>query len=94
MRSWTTLLGGMLVWAAHFFVLYGIGEFAGANTASRGAVLLLGAIALAADGLLFRRLLRRPRGDEFGRWRTGVASGGLGLSSLAVVWQTLPALVG
>ncbi|MDO9367359.1 MAG: hypothetical protein Q7T68_02215 [Sphingopyxis sp.] len=94
MRSWTILLGGLLVWAAHFFALYGIGEFAGASAASRDAVLLISALALAADGLLFRRLLRLPHDDEFGRWRTGVASGGLGLSALAIVWQTLPALVG
>lgn len=87
------LLGGLLVWAAHFFALYGIGEFAGVSAASRSAVLLLSMIALAADFLLFRRLRPFPRADEFARWRTAVASGGLALSAVAVVWQTLPALV-
>ena len=31
MRTWAILLGGLLVWAGHFFALYGIGEFAGSS---------------------------------------------------------------
>lgn len=94
MRTWLILLGGLLVWTAHFFALYGIGEFAGPSMASRLAVLLLSALALSADGLLARRLLPLPRSDEFGRWRAGVALGGLALSALAILWQALPALIG
>lgn len=93
MRSWTILLGGLLVWAAHFFMLYGIGEFAGATAGSRTSVLLTSALALLADGLLARRLLPLVRTDEFAHWRAGVALGGIALSALAVLWQTLPALI-
>lgn len=94
MRSWLTLLGGLLVWAVHFFALYGIGEFAGASAASRGAVLLLSALALGAVGLLARRLLPLDRSEDFARWRAGVALGGLVLGALAIAWQALPALIG
>lgn len=93
MRSWTILLGGLLIWAAHFFLLYGIGEFAEASAVSRTAVLLLSAFALLADGLLARRVMLTVRTDDFGRWHAGVALGGVVLSALAVLWQTLPALI-
>jgi hypothetical protein len=94
MRSWLILLGGLLLWTVHFFLLYGIGEFAGASTASRGAVLLLSGLALGALGLLARQPLPLDRSDDFTRWRAGVALGGLALSALAIAWQALPALVG
>lgn len=94
MRSWLILLGGLLLWAVHFFLLYGIGEFAGASAASRGAVLLLSGLALGAVGLLARQLLPLDRSDDFTRWRAAVAVGGLALSALAIAWQALPALIG
>lgn len=94
MRSWLLLLGGLLVWAAHFFALYGIGEFSDGGVAARGAILLLGVVAILADGLLARRLLPLPREGDFARWRAGVALGGIMLSALAIFWQSLPALIG
>ncbi len=94
MRSWAILLGGLLVWAAHFFLLYGIGEFAGASTAARGGVLILSMLALLVDFWLARRLITLRASDAFGRWRADVALGGLALSALAVLWQALPALIG
>lgn len=94
MRSWAILLGGLFVWAAHFFLLYGIGEFAGASTASRSMVFFLSVLALLADFWLARRLFALRSPDAFGRWRAGVALGGLALSALAILWQALPALIG
>ena len=94
MRTWAILLGGLLVWAGHFFALYGIGEFIGESAASRGAVLLLTASGLAVDAVLAWRLLPFSRAGEFMRWRARVALGGLALSALAIVWQALPALIG
>lgn len=94
MGSWAILLGGLLVWAGHFFALYGIGEFAGESAASRGAVLLLTAAALAVEAVLAGRLRRARRAGEFSDWRSRVALGGILLSALAIVWQALPALIG
>jgi len=93
MRSWLILLGGLFVWAAHFFALYGIGEFAGTGTAPRFAALLLTAFGLAIDVFLAWSLLRHPPADAFGCWRTSVALGGVFLSALALIWQGLPVLI-
>jgi hypothetical protein len=92
MRSWLLLLAGLLVWAAHFFALYAIGEFGGEATEWRVAVVLLTILCLAANlGLVFA-LLKARRTDGFERWRASVAAGGLALSVIAVTWQGLPAL--
>lgn len=93
MRSWLMLLAGLLVWAAHFFALYAIGEFGGEEPGWRVAVVGLTLLCLAVDAVLLMVLVcaRRPGGFE--RWRASVAAGGLALSAIAVVWQGLPALL-
>lgn len=89
MRSWLILLGGPLVWAVHFFGLYGIGEFA----PSIGAVLILTVVCILANLWLMWRFRRLRVAEAFSGWRRFVAMGGVGLSLVAVVWQSLPALV-
>jgi hypothetical protein len=89
MRSWLILLGGLIVWSVHFFGIYGIGEFA----PSRGLVLALTALCIAADLGLLHRSRRLPADEPFLRWRRSVAIGGALLSLVAVGWQGLPALV-
>jgi hypothetical protein len=89
MRSWAILLGGPIVWAVHFFGLYGIAEFA-PNIA---LVLALTVICVGAVLFLLQRAVRLPAEDPFTRWRRSVALGGFGLSFVAVIWQALPALV-
>ncbi|HMO74850.1 MAG TPA: hypothetical protein PKD99_05035 [Sphingopyxis sp.] len=93
MRSWAILLAGLIVWAVHFFLLYGIGEFAGEGKGPRLAVLAITALALAVVAMLARLLLRAPGGDGFERWRGRLALAGLLLGGLAVLWQGLPALL-
>lgn len=93
MRDWLLLLAGLLLWAAHFFLLYGIGEFAGSGTGARLAVGLATLGALAAAGLLLRRTARRGAADPFGNWRRHLSRGGLLLGGLAIIWQALPALL-
>lgn len=93
MRTWTLLLSGLLVWAVHFFILYGIGEFAGSDPASRIAVAAMTAICLAACALLAWAIARAPQQDGFGQWRARLALAGLGLGAIAVIWQGFPALL-
>jgi hypothetical protein len=92
MRSWSILLGGLLIWALHFFVLYGIGEFGGDGTMPRLAVGAFTLACLAAGLFLAFHFRNRAPGDDFARWRTKIAFGGLLLASIAIVWQGLPAL--
>jgi hypothetical protein len=89
MRSWLILLGGPIVWAVHFFGLYGIAEFA----PHVGLVLALTVVCVVGELVLLQRAARLPADDSFTRWRRSVAVGGVALSLVAVTWQALPALV-
>jgi hypothetical protein len=89
MKSWLILLAGPIVWAVHFFGLYGIGEFA----PHVGLVLALTVLCLGAELFLLRRAIGLPAAEPFTRWRRSVAAGGAALSLVAVAWQALPALV-
>lgn len=92
MRAWITLLGGLTIWAAHFFALYGIASALPGRTDARwlaGAATLL---AIAGLGLILRKALASTKSrDPLERWfgQLGVLGGAISL--LAVVWQ-LPAV--
>lgn len=92
MRSWAVILSGFLVWAVHFFLLYGIGEFGSDSPVARVAIAVLTGLGLAACALLAWLIARVPRQDRFGRWRTQLARAGLGLGAIGILWQGLPAL--
>lgn len=95
MRKWTLLLGGLLVWAAHFFLLYGFASVFPGTELARLLTLIATVPALAADAVLLwaaaARRLVDP--DELDRWVLDVSAIGAGLSLVAVVWQALPALI-
>ncbi len=96
MRTWAFLLGGLLVWAVHFFGIYIIASIWLTSTTSRVLALVLTGLCLAADGwLLWRAVpaLRASRSDEVDHWIALVATLGIALSLLAVLWQGLPALL-
>lgn len=88
MKTWTVLLGGLLVWTVHFFGLYAIAEIA----PSVGLVLALTLACLVTDLWLLLHLRAMSSRDGFDAWRRSVALGGVALSLLAVGWQALPAL--
>jgi hypothetical protein len=93
MRSWLILLGGLLLWAVHFFLLYGIGEFGGSGPAARLAIGLISIACLAIITILLVRLARQPREDALSGWGAYLGRAGLLLGALGVVWQTLPVLL-
>jgi|GEM_PF-6474181 len=55
MRTWLILLAGLLLWTAHFFLLYGIGEFVGETTGPRILVILPNLAPAAASSPPRRR---------------------------------------
>src|SRR3546814_13618413 len=61
MRTWALMLGGLLIWAAHFFALYGIGEFAGSSAGARATVAGLTILALGGVGIAIGRASCRER---------------------------------
>lgn len=95
MRRWAFFLGGLLVWAADFFILYGISSVFLTTMLAR---ILVGAVTLAAIAvdlwLLFRLRARlRASNDRVNRWMDAIALVGIGLSLVAVCFEGLPALL-
>ena len=96
MRKWLLLLGGLLIWAAHFFLVYAFSIIFPGSPLANTLTLIATVPALAADaGLLWiaaAGTLAR-RGDAFDGWVLRVAAVGAGLSFVAILWMTLPAVM-
>lgn len=64
MRTWATLLGGLTVWAAHFFAIYAIACILPGQTAARWLVVGATLPAIVADAvILWRTRAGRARPD-------------------------------
>jgi hypothetical protein len=95
-RSWALLLGGLIAWAAQFFVLYIVASVLGSTLLARAIAVAVTLAALAADAAILMRAVRRRREsatDRFGRWLASLALLIAGTSAIAIVWQGLPALM-
>lgn len=91
MRAWLLILGGLIVWAAHFVTIYAIASAFPGQPAARWLILAASAVAIGANLAILRRTAR-PRGDPLDVWIFQVAKAAVALSMLAVIWQTGPAL--
>ena len=96
MRSWGLLFGGLLVWAADFFLLYGIASIFLDTPIARILSVIVTFGALAADAWLmllgWKRYSSPP--DDYGGWIACIGLLGAALSAIAVLWQGLPAILG
>ena len=94
MRVWLFLLGGVLVWAADFFLLYGIVSIFLMTPLSRGLALAVTVAAVAADAWLFWRSWRwqASADDDYDRWLARMALLVAAISAIAVLWQGFPAI--
>ncbi|PVM89602.1 hypothetical protein [Caulobacter radicis] len=98
MRAWLTLLGGLVLWAAHFLAAYAIASLVDISSYEHQAPLtwllasltlacVLAAVALAARAW---RATRRPDlGGAFVQRLSVLASM---LSAIAIMWQSAPFL--
>lgn len=96
MRAWLLMLGGLIVWAVHFFALYILASIFGTTMTARLGTAVLTLACLAADGAILAATLPALRGDQaadLDRWIRGAGAVGAGLSLVAVAWQGLPALI-
>ncbi|AQR72834.1 hypothetical protein [Sphingomonas sp. LM7] len=93
MRGWTYLLGGLIVWAVHFFALYFLASVFLTTPLARGLTLLVTVLCLAAAALLLVRIRRSDAATQLDGWMRAVALYGTGLSIVAILWQALPALL-
>ncbi len=95
MRSWGLFLGGLLVWAAQFLLLYAVGSILLTSLPARLLAGLITIVAIGADVWLIlaaRARLRTGR-DRLDRWMAALALAIAALSLVAVTWQGLPALL-
>ncbi len=94
MNAWVLLLGGLTVWAIHFFLLYSFASLFPGQEIARILTLAATAPALAVDALLLWAAAGRAfQTDELDRWVYDVSATGAALSFIAVIWQALPALL-
>lgn len=85
------LSSGVIVWALHFFAIYGLTGVAcarGMPAAVPWAVALPTAVAAAVAALLVARGMRRR-----GEFEHGIAAGLAGFALLAILWEALPLLM-
>ncbi len=97
MRLWLIMLGGLLVWAVHFFALYAVGSIAISGALARIGWASLTAACIAADLVVLVLVIRRSRASKpasFAAWAAGTGTVAALLSIIAVLWQGLPAIVG
>lgn len=93
MRAWAIVLGGLAVWAAHFFALYAIASVLPGPPEARWLALAVTVPAIAADVLILWRARgagRRP--DPLDDWIVRLGALGAAISLVAVAWQAIPAL--
>lgn len=87
-------MGGLLLWAAHFFVAYGIASIWPGTLLARVLVAAVTLLLLVVVLWLLRLGLQRARaaGDETDRWLAGLELAGLGIAALAIAYQGLPTI--
>lgn len=97
MLRWRLLLGGPLIWAAHFGATYAVVSVSHQVTGATSQVARVVAVGvtllcLGACAWVLASALRRSHSDPLDAfWRTIAAAGAI-LAAIAIVWQTLPTL--
>jgi hypothetical protein len=91
-RSWTMLVGGLVIWAVHFFTLYIVASIFLTTPIARVLTLLVSLVCLGANGLLFWWVRRGDAAAADGWFRT-MAVYATSVSTLAILWQALPAIL-
>lgn len=92
MMGWRLLLGGMLIWALHFFALYSIGSIWLSSLAARVLTILMTLLCLGGEAWLVARLSRQT-GEPLDGWMRHLSLSITGLASVAILWQAMPALL-
>jgi hypothetical protein len=99
MGRWLFALGGLLVWTGHFLGVYLIASLAHLSGGGphwtwiwSGFSIACVVTAVALAGAAARRARRREPSDGASQLLDQLAVIGGGLASVAIIWQSLPAL--
>lgn len=88
------MLGGLIVWAAHFLLIWSGASLFLTSPPARMVTALATLAALLATGLLARASWhRRAAADRFAGWQSRVALLSAATAAIAILWQALPALL-
>lgn len=99
MRPWAVMLGGLLVWTAHFMVIWTGSSVFLTSPAARLVTGSATLVALPAIAMLARAGWRRQQAqatggqNRFGGWSAQLALLSALAGAIAIVWQALPALL-
>lgn len=100
MQRWFYMLGGLLLWAVHFVGVYAIVSIgdvvarADDPTWRMIGLIFSGICVIAGVGLLIHALRRGRGGDDVSALANLLAATGAGLAIVAMVFQSLPTVVG
>jgi len=96
MTFWRDLLGGLILWTAHFFSLYAIASILPGTQLARWLVVAATVLALAVGWRLATWTGRAARTatDDLKRWSGSLALLGYALAGAAITYQGLPAAFG
>ncbi|EQB30752.1 hypothetical protein [Sphingobium ummariense] len=93
MRTWAFLLGGLVIWAVHFFTLYIMASVFLTPPLARTLTMLITLACLGAIAFLAFKARRIEIETATDSWVRAVALLGMGVGGVAIVWQALPALL-
>jgi hypothetical protein len=93
MKSWFIMMGGLVLWAVHFFLLYLLAEFGGSGSGVRLAASLFTLVILGGVAWMFVAVRHKTSRDPFARWRRRAAMLALAFGGLGIVFQYLPILL-
>ena len=95
MRVWRHLLGGLILWTAHFFGVYAIASILPGTAAAPFLVVMVTVLAMGIAWWLATKTFAALRSatDDLHRWSAGVALIGYALAGTAILYQGLPAVL-
>ncbi|NYF32570.1 hypothetical protein [Sphingopyxis sp. JAI108] len=93
MKSWLIMMGGLILWAVHFFLLYLLAEFGGGASGVRVAASLGTLAILGAMAWLGVTVVRVVPQNAFGRWRRRAGLLALAFGGFGIVLQYLPVVL-
>lgn len=95
MQFWRNLLGGLILWTAHFVAVYAIASLWPGTQLARILVLAATIVALAFAGWRSIKGVRQYRSatDDMHRWSWSLALLGYALAGAAIAYQGLPSVL-
>lgn len=91
MRAWLLIIGGLIVWAAHFIAAYAAASVFPGQPAAHLIALAATTIAVGANAAILRFSIK-PHGDQTDAWVRRLSKSVVGISTVAIIFQTAPAI--